>query len=182
MITIRSLEWTKRHLRMTSRERSASWRASTIPVSYTHLDVYKRQTKNGETITYGSTPIQSFTLPDENDKFTATIEDLPAASDAGVPYYYKVEEAAPTADTPAAYYTLQTDPIEFDFWDEDNNKPSANLTFTANFVNELTTSDLIILKQSQELGGTAKAKAGVTFAIYDQVPAAGVKPVSYTHL
>ena len=24
------LEWTKRHLRMTSRERSASWRASTI--------------------------------------------------------------------------------------------------------------------------------------------------------
>ncbi len=134
-------------------------------------------TKNGETITYVSTPIQSFTLPDENDKFTATIEDLPAASDAGVPYYYKVEEAAPTADTPAAYYTLQTDPIEFDFWDEDNNKPSANLTFTANFVNELTTSDLIILKQSQELGGTAKAKAGVTFAIYDQVPAAGVKPV-----
>ena len=135
-------------------------------------------TKNGETITYGSTPIQSFTLPDENDKFTKTINDLPAASDAGVPYYYKVEEAAPTANTPAAYYTLQTDPIEFDFWDEANNKPSATLTATADFVNKLTTSDLIILKQSQELGGTAKAMAGVTFAIYDQAPAAGVEPVA----
>ena len=134
-------------------------------------------TKNGETITYGSTPIQSFTLPDENVKFTATIKDLPAASDAGVPYYYKIEEAAPTANTPAAYYTLQTGPIEFDFWDEANNKPSATLTATANFVNKLTTSDLIILKQSQELGGTAKAMAGVTFAIYDQAPAAGVEPV-----
>ena len=132
-------------------------------------------TKNGETITYGSTPIQSFTLPDENDKFTKTINDLPAASDAGVPYYYKVEEAAPTGN--AACYTLQTAPIEFDFWDEDNNKPSADLTFTANFVNKLTTSDLVILKQSQELGGTAEAMANVTFAIYDQEPADGVEPV-----
>ena len=133
-------------------------------------------TKNGETITYVSTPIQSFTLPDENDKFTATIEDLPAASDAGVPYYYKVEEAAPTANTPAAYYTLQTDPIEFDFWDEDN-KPSATLTATADFVNKLTTSDLIILKQSQELGEAAQPMKDVTFAIYDQAPAVGVEPV-----
>ena len=110
----------------------------------------------------------SFTLSKDNS-FSKTISNLPAADDEGNPYYYKIEEAAPTEGT-SAYYTPQTQLFEFHFWDEYNDRPGA-LDVDKNFVNKLEYSDLKILKMVEALGSTdPQPQEGVSFVVYNGVP------------
>ena len=150
-------------------------------VSFT-FTLYRGQKENGVTqyqqFNLPDTASPSFTLPD-NGSFSKTISSLPAADDNGVPYYYKIEEAAPADGTSAAYYTPQTQSIEFHFWDEDNDRPGT-LAVDKNFVNKLEYSDLKILKMVEALGSAApQPQEDVSFVVYDGVPGGqGVKVVA----
>lgn len=110
------------------------------------------------------------------DAVTISISGLPVATDAGVPYYYEiVEDALPTDfafhRVKVGEYELEKSSYEFDFWDEDNNRPASALTASVIFQNKLTKSDLTIKKLEKTLTSPkGTPKEGVTFELYESVP------------
>ena len=107
-----------------------------------------------------------------------TISGLPVATDAGVPYYYKIEEDALPDDSDFAFhrvkvgeYELGKSSYEFNFWDETDNRPASALTASVTFQNKLTKSDLTIKKLEKTLTSpSGTPKEGVKFELYESVP------------